>query len=35
MGKMIMHWKLNAKTELGYFGIKNNNNRISEAEMNV
>ena len=35
MGKMIMHWKSNAKTELGYFGIKNNNNRISEAEMNV
>jgi hypothetical protein len=35
MGKMIMHWKSNAKTELGFYGIEKNNTRISETEMNI
>jgi hypothetical protein len=35
MAKMIMHWKSNAKTELGFYGIEKNNTRISETEMNI
>ncbi|GBC35647.2 ribonuclease H-like domain-containing protein [Rhizophagus irregularis DAOM 181602=DAOM 197198] len=35
MGKMIMHWKSNAKKELGFYGIEKNNTRISETEMNL
>jgi hypothetical protein len=35
MGKMIMHWKSNAKTELGFYDIEKNNTRISETEMNI
>ncbi|EXX63640.1 hypothetical protein RirG_150440 [Rhizophagus irregularis DAOM 197198w] len=35
MGKMIMHWKSNAKKELGFYGIEKNNTRISETEMNI
>ncbi|CAB4407406.1 unnamed protein product [Rhizophagus irregularis] len=35
MSKMIMHWKSNAKTELGFYGIEKNNTRISETEMNI
>ena len=36
MSKMIMHWKSNAKTELGFYGInQKKNTRMSEAEMNI
>ena len=35
MAKMIMHWKSNARTELGFYGIQNNGTRISDAEMNI
>ena len=35
MGKMIMHWKSNAKTELGFYGVETNGTRISDAEMNI
>ncbi|EXX66260.1 hypothetical protein RirG_125540 [Rhizophagus irregularis DAOM 197198w] len=35
MGKMIMHWKSNAKKKLGFYGIEKNNTRISETEMNI
>lgn len=29
MGKMIMHWKSNAKKELGFYGTDKNNNQIN------
>jgi len=35
MAKMIMHWKSNAKKELGFYGIEKNDTRISETEMNI
>ncbi|PKK62114.1 hypothetical protein RhiirC2_790846 [Rhizophagus irregularis] len=35
MGKIIMHWKSNAKKELGFYDIEKNNTRISETEMNI
>jgi hypothetical protein len=35
MGKMIMHWKSNAKTKLGFYSMKKNNIHISETEMNI
>lgn len=30
-----MHWKSNAKKELGFYGIEKNNTRISDTEMNI
>jgi hypothetical protein len=35
IGKMIMHWKSNAKTELGSYSMEKNNTCISETEMNI
>ena len=36
MCKLITYWKLNFKTELGYFGIDQRKNvRLSEDEINV
>ncbi|GBC53987.2 zinc finger BED domain-containing protein 1-like [Rhizophagus irregularis DAOM 181602=DAOM 197198] len=34
-GKMIMHWKSNAKKELGFYSIEKNNTHISETKMNI
>lgn len=36
MSKIIMYWKSNAKTELGFYGInQKKNTRLSEAELNI
>ncbi|CAB4418793.1 unnamed protein product [Rhizophagus irregularis] len=36
MSKMIMYWKSNAKSELGFYGIdQKKNTRISETELNI
>ena len=36
MSKMIMFWKSNAKTELGFYGVDNKNKtHLSEAELNI
>jgi hypothetical protein len=36
MAKMIMLWKSNARTELGFYGVEKNGTRIiSDAEMNI
>ena len=36
MGKMILYWKSNSKTELGFYGINQEKNiRLSDEEINI
>ena len=35
MGKMIMYWRSNSKTELGYYGIDSYHTRSSDANINL
>src|SRR3954469_4627520 len=36
MSKMILYWKSNSKTELGFYGInQKNNTRLSDEQINI